>query len=139
MPTRFAARKCPSSWTNTRTPSTNANDKTVIKAGPSDFQFYPARHLERILARPVVHRAHLCQSGHLRRTMRVHGPFDDDRNRRETDAAVEEPRDRHFIRRVQHDWQAALRLERAIRQTQTGKGLRVRRTELEPARARQIQ
>src|SRR5438034_11477624 len=80
MPTRFAARKCPSSWTNTRTPRTNANDKTVIKPGPSDLQFYPARHLESILTRPVVHRAHLRQRGHLRRPMRVHGPVDDDRN-----------------------------------------------------------
>src|SRR2546428_243458 len=121
MPTRFAARKCPSSWTNTRTPRTNANDKTVIKPGPSDLQFYPARHLERILTRPVVHRADLRQSGHLRGTMRVHGPFDDDRNRREADAAVEEPRDRHFIRRVQHDRQAALRLEGSVRQAQARK------------------
>src|SRR2546426_8025895 len=134
MPTRFTARKCPSSWTNTRTPRTKANDKTVIKPGPSDLQFYPARHLERILTRPVVHRAHLRQRGHLRRPMRVHGPFDDDRNRGEADASVEEPRDRHLIRGVQHDRQAALRLERAVRQAQARKRLRVRRIELEPAR-----
>src|SRR2546425_5659509 len=108
MPTRFAARKCPSSCTNTSTPSTNANDKTVINPDPSDLQFYPARHLESTLARPVVHRSHLRQRRHLRRTMRVHGPFDDEGNRRETDASVEEPPDRHFIRRVQHDRQTPL-------------------------------
>src|SRR5438093_6308569 len=137
MPTRFAARKCPSSWTNTRTPRTNANDKTVIKPGPSDLQFYPARHLERILTRPVVHRAHLRQSGHFRRPMRAPGPFDDDRDRGEADASVEEPRDRHFIRRVPLDRQAARRRERAVRPAPARKRLRVRRIELEPARARQ--
>ena len=54
MPTRLAARKWPSSWTNTSTPSTKTNARTCqSRHGTSDLQFYPAGDLRRILARPL--------------------------------------------------------------------------------------
>src|SRR5215467_7804922 len=103
MPTRFAARKWPSSWTNTRTPSTNANDRIVITSGSSDLQFYPARLVHGTAARPFVDLADLSQRRHRRRAMRLHHALDDARNRGKPDPAVEKPRHGDFVRRVEHD------------------------------------
>src|SRR5260370_11508670 len=110
MPTRLAARKCPSSWTNTRTPSTNANDKTVIKPLTSDLQFYPASYLESMLAGPHVHGAHFGECRHRRRPVSVHRALDDMRDRCETKAAFQKPGDRHLVSRDQHDRRASRRL-----------------------------
>src|SRR5215467_2431319 len=85
MPTRFAARKCPSSCTNTSTPSTNTNDRTYVayvSTKPSDLQFYPAGQLQRILTGPLIHFAHTCKRVDLDRHVRVHRVFDDTRDRR---------------------------------------------------------
>src|SRR5439155_8522463 len=106
MPTRFAARKCPSSCTNTSTPSTNANDRMVINLRPSDLQFYPARHVQRALARPLIDCTDLLECCHLGRRMRIHRPLDDLRNRREADSSLEKTCDRHFVRRVQYHGKA---------------------------------
>ena len=57
IPTRLAARKWPSSWMNTFTPSTKMNARAVITLRTSSFQLYPAGRLQRILAGPLVHRA----------------------------------------------------------------------------------
>src|SRR5436853_2149233 len=81
MPTRLAARKCPSSCTNTSTPSTNANERIVINRRTSDLQFYPARQLERTLARPLIDCTDLLECCHLDRRMRIHRLLDDLRNR----------------------------------------------------------
>src|SRR5947208_14189607 len=94
MPTRLAARKCPSSCTNTSTPSTNANDRIVINRRTSDLQFYPARQLERTLARPLIDCTDLLERRHLDRQMRIHRSLDDLRNRREADPPLEKTRDR---------------------------------------------
>src|SRR3954466_6408450 len=98
MPTRLAARKCPSSWTKTRTPSTKANDRTVmINPRPSDLQFYPARDLERTLAGPAIDCTDLLERRHLGRRMHVHRPLDDLRNRRKCDPPVEKTSHRHLV------------------------------------------
>src|ERR1019366_10006351 len=132
MPTRLAARKCPSSCTKTSTPSTNANDTTVItvfKTESSDLQFYPARHLASIVARPCVHRAYFGQRRHLGRDVRVHRALDHQGDRGETEVPVEKARDRYFVRPVEHDRQAPFGVERAICEPQARKGVGVRRVE----------
>src|SRR2546427_3005431 len=139
MPTRLAARKCPSSCTNTSTPSTNANDRIVINRRTSDLQFYPARQLERTLARPLIDCTDLLESCHLDRRMRIHRLLDDLRNRREADPSLQKTRDRDFVGRVQHHGQAALRLERAIREAQARKRVHVGGGELEPSGVSEIQ
>src|SRR5438045_2161199 len=122
MPTRLAARKCPSSCTKTSTPSTNANDRMVmINRRPSDLQFYRARYLERTLARPTIDCTDLLECRHLGRRMRIHRALDHLRNCGEPDFSLEEPRDRHLVCRIQHDRQTAFGLERAIGEPQTRK------------------
>src|SRR5207249_5998263 len=93
MPTRLEARKCPSSCTNTSTPSTKANDTRVISTKSSDLQFYPARRLGGIVMRPLVDGAHFCQRVDLARPVRIHRPLDHHWNRREADAPLEKPRE----------------------------------------------
>src|SRR3974390_385913 len=137
MPTYFAARKWPSSCTNTSTPSTNANDRSVTNALSSlssDLQFYPADDGLRLLAGPSVHASHFCNGARLDRRVQFQRAFDDVRDRRERDAPFEEPRDRDFVGRVEHDRQAALRLQSPVRQRQTRKRRRVRHVEGEPSR-----
>src|SRR5437868_5914231 len=117
MPTRLAARKCPSSCTKTRTPSTKANARIVCMVAnqqTSDFQFYPACNIERTFAGPPVHAPHGRERLHLDRPMRVHGSRDHQRDGREADAAVEEPRHRHFVGGIEDDGQAAPGLQCAI-------------------------
>src|SRR6267378_3262610 len=105
MPTRLAARKWPSSWTNTSTPSTNPNasgicihvgsrssrtnakPESVIKAATSDFQFYCAGDLLRILTGPAVYGAHRRERRYLFRSMRLHRLLDDVRDRKKADAS----------------------------------------------------
>src|SRR3989442_3549582 len=139
MPTRLAARKCPSSCTNTSTPSTNGNERIVINRRTSDLQFYPSRQLERTLARPLIDCTDLLERCHLDRRMHIHCSLDDLRNRREADPSLEKTRDRDFVGRVQHHGQAALRLERAIREAQAWKCVDVGRGELEPSGVSEIQ
>src|SRR5262245_12365089 len=132
MPTRLAARKWPSSWTNTSTPSTKANDKSVVKPRTSHLQLYPARHFTRETARPFVNGTHLLQSADLGRIVSVERRFDNVRNRGKRDLPIEEPRHRDLVGRVQDDRPAALGLERAIGQTKAGKGVDVGRRKVEP-------
>ena len=78
MPTRLAARKWPSSWTNTSTPSTNTNARSVDHATePQTFNSTPRADLLRILAGPLVDSANRAKRRHLGRAMRVHRPLDD--------------------------------------------------------------
>src|SRR5437773_865310 len=157
MPTRFAARKWPSSWTNTSTPSTNANEsgicshcgsrsssaiakaEGVTNAATSDLQFYRARDLERILTGPLVNLAHGCKRRHLFRPMRRHRGFDDVRNRHEAEASVEKARDGNLVRGIQHDGQTARGLERAIRESKTRERFAIGHFEVEASRAREIE
>src|SRR3954454_5085512 len=93
MPIRLAAMKWPSSCTNTRTPSTNANDRTVISepdTKTSDFQLYPAHDLTRVIAGPFVNRAHLREGAYLCRPVRVHGALDHTGDARERKRPVQE-------------------------------------------------
>src|SRR5579862_1725175 len=89
MPTRLAARKWPSSCTNTSTPRTKANDKIVMITGTSDLQFYPAGDIQRIVARPLVGRADIGQGGHRPGVVGIHRALDDLWDRGEPDAPVE--------------------------------------------------
>ena len=57
--------------------------------------------------------------------MRSHRLRDHLRNGGKSDAAVEEAGDGDLIRSVQHDGEAACRLERTIGEAQTGKRIRV--------------
>src|SRR5260221_3675857 len=134
MPTRFAARKWPSSCTKTSTPRTIRNARTVVTRLASDFQLYPARGLQRILAGPLVHRANGGERRHLCRNVGVHGLFDDLCNGEKTNAPLEKMRHGHFIRGVEHDRETPVGVERAIRQAQTRKRGCVRHLEIEPAR-----
>src|SRR2546422_4646547 len=90
MPTRLAARKCPSSCTNTSTPSTKANARSVVKLVTSDLQFYPAGDLLSALTSPAIHGADSPQRGYLCRSMRRHRALDHVGNHRECQAALEE-------------------------------------------------
>src|SRR6185295_10409334 len=155
IPTRLAARKWPSSWTKTSTPSTNTNasgicihcgsrsSRTsangVIKTATSDFQFYCAGDLLRILACPPVNSAHGCKRRHLFRPMDRHRLFDDVGDREEADPPVEEPLDGNLVGRIQDDRQAACVLEGAVGQRQAGERGGVRHLELQAASARQIE
>src|SRR3989442_3733315 len=136
MPTRLAARKWPSSWTKTSTPSTKTNARMVIT---SDLQFYRAGDLLRILAGPGVHSAHRRQGRNLFRSMRLHRLLDDVRDRQEADTSVEESRDGDLVGGVQHDRQAACRLERAIRQAQTWERGGVRHLDLQWSRTCEVE
>src|SRR5579863_8181816 len=106
MPTRLAARKWPSSCTNTSTPSTNANDRSVVNCETSDLQFYPAGDFLRIFARPAIDGPDLDQRRHLGRLMGFHRSLDDLRDRGESEPAFQESRDGHLIGRIEHDGQA---------------------------------
>src|SRR5258705_6313792 len=88
MPTRLAGRKCPSSCTNTSTPSTNANETRVVSTETSDFQFYPACNLERTLAGLAIDRPHRGERRHLGGAMGFERSLDDLRNRHEAETAV---------------------------------------------------
>src|SRR4249919_2901654 len=122
MPTRFAARKWPSSCTNTSTPSTNRNEITVVTTGASSgFQLYPAGCFPRKLPGPLVHGAHGGDRGHLGRRVRIHGALDDLGDRRKAQAPLEKPRHGHLVGGVEHDGQAPVGIERTVRQTQAGK------------------
>src|SRR6266571_635003 len=105
MPTRLAARKCPSSCTKTSTPSTNAKESNVINKKTSDPQFYLdlAGDLPRILASPLVCRPDGAKSGHFCRPMHIHGPLDDSGDRSEREPAFEKTRDGDLVRGVEYD------------------------------------
>src|SRR3954467_5257419 len=118
IPTRLAARKCPSSCTKISTPSTNAKDRSVVKPGTSDLQFYPAGDLQRIVPRPFVDGAHFCQRLHLERKMSVHRAFDDLCNIGKREAPLEKPRDRDLVRGIQHHRQTGRAGEGAKREPQ---------------------
>src|ERR1700681_3800785 len=111
MPTRFAARKWPSSCTKTSTPRTNANARIVVKPTSSDLQFYSASDLLRTSAGPSVHGPHRGEGRHLSRLMRVHGALDDLGNRHEPDPSLEKEGNRDLVGRVQHDRPAISHLE----------------------------
>ncbi len=107
---------------------------------PQSSNCTPRAASPRILAGPRVHGAHGRQrrrppTGRCAR----HRPLDHVRDRREAEPPLEKPRDRHFVRRVQHHRQAALRLERAIREPQARERVRVGRVEIEPPRPREIE
>src|SRR3954468_22353274 len=106
MPMRLAARKCPSSCTKTSTPSTNANDRTVINepaTETSDLQLYPASDIVRVPSSPRVDDPDLRQSAHLCRLVRVHRPLDHLRYCRERQCSIQETGHGHFVGCVQHD------------------------------------
>ena len=71
--------------------------------------------------------------------MRVHRPFNDGRDGVERQPSAQELVDRNFVRRIQHDRQAARVLERAVGEAQAGKRLGVGPIELETADARQVE
>src|SRR5260221_8403338 len=139
MPTRLAARKWPSSCTNTSTPRTNANERIVVNPESSDFQFYPSGRLLGILASPAIDRPDRRQRPDLFRPVRVERQCNDVRNRGEADATLEEPRHRHLVGGVQHDRQAAFGVHRAVGQSQARERVGIRHIEVETPRARQIE
>src|SRR5882672_6216771 len=130
MPTRFAATKWPSSWTNTSTPRTKANEISVVITD---------------IIRPLIllrapRRAHApAPTDRASRAMRVHRALDHLGDRRKGQPPLEKTRHRDFVRGVQHDGQAALRPERPIRQAQARERVRVGRGELERAGRREIE
>src|SRR5579864_4472878 len=139
MPTRLAARKWPSSCTNTSTPSTNANDSNVVTCETSDLQFYPAGDFLGVLTRPAVDGTHLGQGCHLGGLMGLHRPLDDVGDRGEAEPALQESRDRDLVRRVEHHGQAPLCREGAVREPQAGKRVGIRHAELEAPGPGEIQ
>src|SRR5206468_11147426 len=138
MPTRFAARKWPSSCTNTSTPRTKANARRVVNPGTSDFQFYRARDLLRIIARPAIERAYLVEPAHLCRLVRIHRGFDDSWNRREANPPFQESFHGDLVRGIQHNREAALGRKRTVRQAETLKCIGVWRVKLEMSGTSQI-
>src|SRR6185437_2301970 len=132
-PMRRAIRKCPSSCTNTRTPSTNAKASRVTTDGSSSST--PGRHKGRPLqtpetrrfhrelrqqvagtgARPVVDGAHLRERPDSERLVRSHRFADQFRNGHEADLAIEERRDSNLVRRVQDNRQTRLTGQRLAR------------------------
>src|SRR6202158_1411623 len=121
MPTRLAARKWPSSCTNTSTPSTNANDKSVCTCGTSDLQFYPPSDFQRILARPAIDGMHLDQRRHFGHLMGLHRALDDVRDRGESEPPLQKSRDGDLVRGVEHDGQAPRGRGGWIRAPEAGK------------------
>src|SRR5262249_31445078 len=109
MPTRLAARKCPSSCTNTRTPRTKPNESRVINVPDtyktSDFQFYRAGNRLCTLPGRAIDLPHLLDGSHFRRLMGAHRLLDDLCNRGKRQATCEKKCHSHFIGGVEHDWQ----------------------------------
>src|SRR5260221_5365096 len=133
MPTRLAARKWPSSCTNTSTPSTNANDRSVCTCETSDLQFYPPSDFLRILACPAIDGMYLDQRRHFGHLMGFHGALDDVRDRGESEPALQKSRHGDLVRGVEHDGQTPRGRQSPVRQPQTGKRVGVRHAELEPS------
>src|ERR1700687_5740498 len=132
MPTRLAARKWPSSCTNTSTPSTNANDNSVCTCETSALQFYPPGDFLRVLARPEIDGMHLDQRRHFGHLMGLHRALDDVRDRGESEPPLQKSRDGDLVRGVEHDGQAPRGREGSIREPQAGKRVGGRQAELEP-------
>src|SRR5438552_1833607 len=105
----------------------------------SDFQFYFACSLARVLARPRVDAPHARHRRYLNRSMRCHGAFDDLRNCGKSNASVEKPRHSNFVSGVQHHRETSFRIERSVRKAQTWECLSIRRVELELSRTNEIQ
>src|SRR6266542_4495782 len=139
IPIRLAARKWPSSCTNTRTPKTKANDKSVVKTQPSDFQLYPACEIPRKIARPLIDFPDRLQTLHLNRRMRIHRRLDNLRNAWKGYLAIEKPGNGDLVCGVQDDRQATFGSKRPVRQPQAGKPLVIGQLELEPAGACKIE
>src|SRR6266446_7392082 len=139
MPTRLAARKWPSSCTNTSTPSTNANDRSVSTSETSDLQFYAPGDFLRILTRPAIDGMHLGQRRHFGRLMGLHRALDDVRDRGEAEPALQESLHGDLVRGVEHDGQAPRGHQGPIREPQAGKRVRVWHAELEPPRPGEIE
>jgi len=60
-------------------------------------------------------------------------------NRGKAETAFEEARDDDFRRRVEHDRQAALGVERTVCEPEARKRRRVRHVEIQPSRPREIE
>src|SRR4051794_40987319 len=131
MPTRLAARKWPSSWTNTSTPRTNANDRSVIKTAALCLQFYRACDFVGLGACPPVDRPNLCQRIHLSRAVRIHAGANDLRNCGKRQPSLEKARDRNLVGRVEHDRQTPFLFERPVCQAKCREHRGIRHLELE--------
>src|SRR6186997_2073199 len=85
MPTRLAARKCPSSCTNTRTPRTKPNERRVINVPDtnrtSDLQLYSVGNRLCTVPGGAIDLSDRVNRCHIRWLMRVHRFLDDMCNR----------------------------------------------------------
>src|SRR5262249_9771614 len=114
MPTRLAARKCPSSCTNTSTPRTNTKATIVVsvdKSGPSGIQFYRVGRLFGMLARPSIHCANLCKRAHFHNLVCVHRALNHEGDRGKRQSTFQESSHRDLVRRIQDNRQAGGQLE----------------------------
>ena len=71
--------------------------------------------------------------------MRVHRLLDDAGDRGEAEPAFQKARHDDLVRRVQDDREAALGLERPVREPKTGKGVGVWRLEFKASGTREIE
>src|SRR4029079_10663606 len=122
-PMRRAMRKCPSSCTKIRTPSTKTKAKMLVITGLG-ARLYPTRRAPCETARPCVDGSPLGQRTDVRRMFAfvgLHRVGDQHGNAREGQPLIQECGHRDLVCGVQHDRQPFSTPQRSEGERQTGK------------------